>query len=133
MVDTHRTAVSGDKHNPTQNDWLRMIALGDKPASGVAPISGSFGATGVSSSLAAPAGRGFNIHIGTVGTPFGGTVELWRKLPGETNFDAVTYPDGTKVSWTSGVNTSWEDTEAGALYELNCTAWTAAISYRLSA
>jgi hypothetical protein len=97
----------------------------------VSPVIGTFAATGLSVPFAPIAGRDFNIQIGTPGSA-SATVRLERSLDGGVTYRALTYPDGTIIQWTAGVNTSWQEIESGALYRLNCTAYTSSTPYRVS-
>lgn len=101
-------------------------------ASGVATVTGTFAATGQSAAFTPISGRDFNISLGTPGTALGDTVVLERSFNSGSTWAAVTYPDGTVVSWTVGINTSWSDDEASVQYRLNCTAWTTSVAYRIS-
>jgi hypothetical protein len=96
------------------------------------PVIGTFSAVGQSVAFTPLAERDFNIRIGTPGVALGDTIVLERIFLGASTWYPVTYPDGTIVSWTSGVNTSWSECEVGVQYRLNCTAWTLAATYRIS-
>ena len=96
---------------------------------GKIPVSGTFVATGQSSSFTPAAGRAFNIEIrGT----FVGTVQLERSLDG-TNWAPITAAGTQIYLWTAPASENNQDGETGAQFRLNCTAYTSGtVTYRLS-
>lgn len=91
-------------------------------------VTGTFVATGQSSSFRADAGRPFNFELrGT----FVGTLVLERSLDG-TNWVALSAL-GTSFSWTAPASEVFVEGETEALYRVNCTAYTSGtVNYRLS-
>lgn len=60
MVDTHRTAVAGDKHNKNINDWLReLVAAGDASQAGAA--SATIGTINADNTVSFANGGGANV------------------------------------------------------------------------
>lgn len=107
-------------------------------STGVVRLTGTFGATGQSSS-AVVFGM-FNVQIW--GTPlssglsgaFTGTVAVERSLDdGTTWVPVATDGTGTAASYTAVMSVTGMEIEQGVLYRFNCTAWTSGtINYRLS-
>lgn len=106
-------------------------------------LESSFSAVGVSALKSFGGGggeqrRGFNISLwglvtANIAQPIVGTVRLVRSFDGGTTILPVTYADGTAVEWANQVVSSyWDEHEPGVLYGLECTAYSAAINYRLS-
>lgn len=93
-------------------------------------VTGSFTATGQSGSFQRDVERPqFNMELrGT----FVGTVALERSLDGGSNWVGLTAL-GTAFSFTGPCSEIFEEPEVGALYRLNCTAYTSGtINFRLS-
>jgi hypothetical protein len=100
-------------------------------------LTGSFSATGQSQSFM-PTGlndfgerdHAFNVSIwGT----FVGTVQLERSFDNGTTWLALTQNGSQVYKWTAQASEIADETEAGVLYRLNCTAFTSGpINYRLS-
>lgn len=101
-------------------------------------VTGSFTGTGQSASLLVKGiddgrSRPFNIEVRGNGV---GTVQLERSFDG-TNW-VPTSANGTQLNkWAktaaNSFSETWEEEEPGALYRLNCTAYTSGtITYRLS-
>lgn len=102
----------------------------------MAVVSSSFAATGQSASFQ-PTIRErswgqFNITLSGAGTA---TIQLERSLDGGSTWAAI-YAAGVQLYvWSyTGTNIAEvaEENERGALYRLNCTVWTSAVSYRIS-
>lgn len=92
-------------------------------------LTGTFTGTGQSSSVSFY-GR-FNVSL--YGT-FVAAVQLERSFDGGSNW-LVASEDaaGTAASWTSAITVVANESEAGVLYRLNCTAYTSGtVTYRLS-
>ena len=101
-------------------------------------VTGSFTATGQSASFLAKGiddGRpkSFNVELRGNGVA---TIQLERSFDG-TNWAPLT-ASGTQLerftmTGSSSYSETWEEEEAGALYRLNCTAYTSGtVNYRLS-
>lgn len=100
----------------------------------VAVVPGSFSAPGTSDALTVtdsmiPA-RNINISIG--GT-FTGSITVQRSFDGSTWFDVSKNSDGAAATYTAPTSLAVLETEAGAMYRLNCTALSAGTAvYRIS-
>lgn len=84
------------------------------------PSVTSFTATGQST----PVGLNGQFNFGLAFSGAVATVSLKRKLPGEAGYSIVTYGDGTALTFTADVNSTWVEPENDALYEWDCTAYT---------
>lgn len=92
--------------------------------------TGSF--TAVSTGTAVPIARRGDFNISLSGT-FSATVQLERSFDGGTTWLPVTYIDGTAISWTAPISTSFSEPELGVQYRFNCTAYTSGtVSWRIS-
>jgi hypothetical protein len=99
-------------------------------ASGLASVTGAFGATGSSATFAPLGGRKFNASIwGT----FVGTVQLQRSFDSGTTWLPLT-SNGTQLeTFTAPASEQWQEDESGVLYRLICTAYTSGtVNYRIS-
>lgn len=93
-------------------------------------VAGTFTATGQSSSFAPIAGTPFTLSLwGT----FSATVALQRSIDGGTTWITASRDSaGAAASYTAPAVIAVEEPEAGALYRLNCTAFTSGtVNYRL--
>lgn len=91
-------------------------------------VSGTFAATGNSAAITVRGGRRVDISL-----DFGeGTVVLQRSVDEGTTWLPVSTEEGTALSWTADVATTWL---AGtpAKFRLNCSAHTSDIDYVLEA
>lgn len=97
--------------------------------SGVADETGTFSATGSSSSYVPLAGRGFNISLrGT----FVATVQLERSFDG-TNWHPITASGTQLYVWTAPASEIAVEPQCGVLYRLNCTSYTSGtVNFRIS-
>jgi hypothetical protein len=97
-----------------------------------APVTGVFNASARSLAFAAAPGRPINLRLSSPG-PWVATVRLLRKLPGEADYSPLTLAGQPWATFTAAANEPvWEESEAGALFVLEC-AWTSgAINYRIS-
>ena len=99
-------------------------------ASALAPVTGTFVATGQSPSFAPLGGRGFNASLwGT----FSASVQLERSFDKGTTWLPLT-ANGTAIEkFTAPCSESLQEDEDGVLYRFNCTAYTSGtVNYRLS-
>lgn len=104
-----------------------------------APVTGTFTATGQSASFTpltpTPAVENGTFNIALTGTAVA-SVQLEKSFDGGTTWCQL-WAGGTQLKqWSyNSVNIaeSWEETEAGVVYRLNCTAYTSGtLAYRLS-
>lgn len=92
-------------------------------------LTGTFGATGQSSSFVPSVSRAFNVSI--YGT-FVGTVQLERSFD-DTNWLPITAAGTQMYLWTGPASEIAAEIESGVSYRLNCTAYTSGtINYRIS-
>lgn len=99
---------------------------GAAPTNGVTNVTGTFGATGSSSSFRPMANRAFNIHIS--GT-FVATVVLERLLNGDW---VQKWPDSA-YQFTAPRSMTDGESEHGIDYRLRCTGYTSGtVKYSLS-
>jgi len=98
-------------------------------ASGTTNITSTFTGTGVSSSFTPLYGRPFNVSLwGT----FVATVQLQRSLDG-TNWLPLTANGSTLETFYGPASDIWQEDEVGAIYRLDCTAFTSGtVNYRIS-
>ena len=98
--------------------------------SGRAPVTGTFTATGQSSSFTPVCGRSFNVSLwGT----FSGGAQLERSFDGGTTWLPITAAGTQLYKWTGPASEVVDEAEYGVLYRLNCTAYTSGtINYRIS-
>lgn len=104
----------------------------------MANVTGSFTETGQSASFEPKVGERmtqsgmFNVFLSGAGTA---TIQLERSPDNGTTWCAI-YVGSTQMNkWTyTGTNLSEtvEESEPGVIYRLNCTAWTSAVTYRIS-
>lgn len=98
---------------------------GNYPSSGVAPLTGTFAGTGVSTPFAPLTGRGFSLVL--QGT-FVATVVLEYSFDGGTTWVAGQY-----LAFTTPDVEIYEVDEVGVLLRWNCTSWTSGtVTYRIS-
>jgi len=99
-------------------------------ASGKTPVTGTFAATGQSSSFTPLGGRGFNISLwGT----FVATVQLERSFDSGTTWLPLTAAGTQLYKWTAPASESAQEDEVPVLYRLNATAYTSGtVNYRIS-
>jgi hypothetical protein len=92
-------------------------------------VTGTFTATGQSSSFRPIPGRPFNIDIrGT----FVASVQLERSFDG-SNWSPITAAGTQLYAWTAAASEVAEEAESGVQYRLNCTAYTSGtVTYRIS-
>lgn len=104
----------------------------------MANVTGSFAATGQSASFAPKVGDRltqsglFNVALSGAGSA---TIALERSFDNGVTWCAVYAGGSPMYVWSyAGTNLSEtvEECEQGVLYRLNCTAWTSAVSYRIS-
>lgn len=96
----------------------------------VPAIFGTFVATGLSNPLKPISGRDFNITIGMGASPAVATVQVERSFNnGATWYVVLTDAMRTSLPESFTLNES----EAGVLYQLNCTGYTSGtVTYRIS-
>ena len=116
--------------NINSNQPVSLTGQGYQPSS-VPPVTGSFTATGPSTSFAPVAGRPFNVWL----APFTGSVQL-ECSPDGVNWYILTTNGVQFEKWinpTAAFQEKWEITEVGVLFRLNCTLYVSGSpSYRLS-
>ncbi|MGH6996939.1 MAG: hypothetical protein ACREEO_02045 [Phenylobacterium sp.] len=96
------------------------------------PVSGVFAADSQSLAFAADPGRPINVRLSSP-LPWTATIRLLRKLPGEDEFRPVTMMGAAWATFTAPLNEPvWEESEAGALFVLDCDHVAGAIDYRIS-
>lgn len=94
-------------------------------------VSGTFAATGQSTSFAAPGALDGEFNVSLSGT-WAGTVLLQRSFNAGSTWITVSKPDLTDASFTTNVSFSVKEPEPGVLYRLNCSAYTSGtVTYRL--
>jgi hypothetical protein len=92
--------------------------------------TGTFTATGTGTAV--PVARRGDFNISLWGT-FAGTVTLERSFDGGSTWLPVTYIDGSAISWTAPISTTFAEPEAGVSYHFNCTSYTSGtVSWRIS-
>lgn len=97
----------------------------------IAEVTGAFSGTGGGTAVQV---QGlFNV----LATGASGVVQLERSFDGGAtwvacNLDAAGTPAAWTLASTAPLNATWYEPEAGVLYRLNCTTYSAAITYRLS-
>lgn len=108
---------------------LRLGGAADM-ASGKSPVTGTFTATGASTSFTPVAGRGFNASLwGT----FSGSVRLERSFDAGTTWLPLTAAGNALYVFTAAGSEVAEEPETGVLYRLSCTAFSSGtINYRIS-
>ena len=96
------------------------------------PVSGTFVSSGRSQPLAAVPGRPINLRLSSAG-PWVATLRLMRRLPGEADYSPLTLAGQPWATFTAAANEPvWEESEAGALFVLDCTWTSGAVNYRIS-
>lgn len=106
------------------------------PFSGADDLA-SVQASGTLSSATAGAGvlpvrRDDAINISVWGT-FVGSVRPERTFDAGANWLPLTYADGSTIVWTTPATMSFDESERGVLYRVNCPAYTSGtISWRIS-
>lgn len=93
-------------------------------------VSGAFTGTGQSAAISPIPEQGFNVSLwGT----FVASVRLERSLDNGTTWLPITAGGSAMFTWTSPASEENEEPESGALYRLNCTAYTSGtVNYRIS-
>ncbi|MFG1302195.1 hypothetical protein V5F49_20620 [Xanthobacter sp. V3C-3] len=100
-------------------------------ASGIAPVTGTLGATGYSSPFTPIPGRPFNF---TATGTFVATIVLVRSFDGGATKVPLTALGSALYTFTGPFSESYTEDESGVQYSLQCTAYTSGtITYRLSA
>lgn len=99
-------------------------------ASGVAPVTGTFAATGFSAAFIPLAGRAFNISLS--GT-FVETIRLVRSFDAGVTKLPLTAGGFPTFTYTTPCSESFQESEFGVSYYLECTARTSGTAtYRIS-
>jgi hypothetical protein len=89
-------------------------------ASGVASVTGSFVAIGVSASFTPNAGRPFDVSI--YGT-FVGSIQLERSFDAGVNWLPITVAAAVRL-WTAPMSEQAQENKVAITYRMNCTAYT---------
>lgn len=99
-------------------------------ASGLAPVTGSFSATGPSVAFSPIASRAFNVSLwGT----FSATIQLERSFDGGTTWLPITAAGTQLYLWTAPASEVAEEYEYGVQYRVRCTFYTSGtVNYRIS-
>ena len=98
--------------------------------SGVAPVTGTFAATGRSASFAPLADRAFNVTLWGV---FAAEARLERSFDEGATWFPLTAAGQPLYDFTAPASEVAQEAEAGVLYSLNCTSFTSGtINYRVS-
>lgn len=92
--------------------------------------SGTLTAAGPSKSVSPAIGRDFNV---TLSGTFGATLQLERSFDNGSTWVPYTYIDGSSMTWSAPMSTSFAEGEQGVEYRLNCTSYSSGtIAYRIS-
>ncbi len=90
--------------------------------------SGSLSAVGAAPGMYCH--RDFNVSVS--GT-FVGTVVFERSFDGGTTYIPVAFSDGTTVSFSGPMSSTWSEPESGVMYRVRFSAYTSgSVSWRLS-
>lgn len=104
---------------------VRTARIG--PGGGSGPKAGSI--TGIGPTAAFESAGDVNLSLTGA---FAATVRLERSFDAGAAWEAVTYIDGTPLTWTVPISTTLTEPEANVLYRFNCTAFTSGpIGWRL--
>jgi len=94
-------------------------------------VSGSFTATGQSSSFTPPAALSGKFNVSISGT-FSATVKLERSFDAGSTWIVCSKPDLSDAAFTAGASFTVEEPEPGVRYRLNCTAYSSGTAtYRI--
>lgn len=109
-----------------------LVITTSNPASGQSPVTGTFTASGQTSTSFTPiAGRPFNVTIS--GTFVTGSTQLQRSFDNGTTWFNLTSGGSGIMLFTAGASEQYTESETGVRYRLRCNALVSgSIVYRIS-